>query len=1821
MLSALTLAYAWAVFFSSPQEFTRLSPFVPAVTGSMRRVSADGNVGAYFVGKYDEGVDVVRFPNTLIASIATWAGHVMVDDGKLYILGGEQAYLDVYNLPTDLSKLTSASPVRSLYYAPVVRCFHGVVWKDTVFAQCEQPGSTVYVFPFASNKAVGTDKMTTPLSNAAICGLDTAKELLYLTDLHDPDAVNIVVYDVSVAGVVTEVTRFASPGGSCTFRGDDVFISSFGISVYSYLNPTDTTPVLRQGPRPSEVNPIKIIACGQYIMAQYWLDYVRLFDATVVTNIVEVQGLTLNESRRELWDSALVSNSFVVAGHDMVHVLELNSNSQTFAPPTAVPTQVPTPAPLTQTPGSVLEKWGSGFDSFSRGIAADTATKMYYVSSDSRGLLAVRFDHSAGTGQMNEVVAFEAATSEGVCLSSSGTRLYSFGDNTFSVKDVSDIYNTKTFTTMSSTNYNTVNNCSESVYNRGAVYAMCNITNGEGDFPSLALFNASDEGPQYKSTMRSGGGFCMDTERNLLFVVSRGFGSQVKPGDSITAYDVSDPFVLMPAFTVESPGEAVVRCAVQGKYLFLGGASGMLQVVDVSQAVPVRVDQGTCCSPNLHSIRTFAFIGHYGLSHDNLGEVAAIDLTDVTQPRIVHSIDMSHVGLGQSQVMDQYWLVVSETGVIPFRVDLPPTPAPPTGVPPTAAPLTPYPPTLSPPTPHPQTDAPPTAAPLTPHPPTDVPATTPPRTPSPPTDVPKTTPPLTLPPPTGVPDSTSPGTTSPLTLFPATQAPVTTSPLTQSPLTQPPLTQPPLTQSPPTPAPTAFPVTDVPPTVQPRVDRTTSAPNTVPPPTSDAPVTKPPATAAPQATAVATLSPPVYTFVRWCENDATCEVHGDAEAKCVIDKCACSQEKYNSLEGVNVCIAAPAGDVRSVVLVVLQWDTDCAKYDTKFDGYIISTLERELGGVAKGKERQCNEAVGVRLAIVMAGAETQKVAEVNVGESLESMYKLDERYIKMFDLGPVVSSMIIVSRSCGTLGSEVGLLDESGKCYSYACSPTYTLTAGVCVPPEEEGSSFPVVVVIIIVAVLLICSLGAFCFWKNKTQSFVPMTEEDADRLDSFQLGLVDHEKISDTQELGIFDDSPPTSSFQFTSVPTANTVTNTMMSQQEKTKRTVVVVSPHHTEGESINNTILQTHHAAKDTTFELYFDEMDRTEFGSISGLLGYTDSKHHRIGPFHNQSCIQWRTVKLLGSGAFGTVYSGTIGDGGHLHAMKVHTRKSEEEAQEAVTQVNMFRDIEWHRNVVSVHDVIYVCDTQTLCVFMDFVDGPTLATLAQAGMDEKEASRILLQVVAGLKHLHSHDLVHRDVKGENVLLSADRSVAKLCDFGWLKTLGGGTIAGPALSVPQTQGNTLAGTPGWMAPEVIDNGTEFVKSGKPADIYSVGCTLSEVQNKGVPPGPEVMNVWAWVAKEEGAGPKPLENIATGISPEATSFIEDCLQEDADKRPTIEELEKHPFFTTMSSPAQPDTTTNSAKFSWHMRMEQLTQKEMGSWAQTDTLGEGSFGTVYLGQLPDARQVAVKVITVKSKGNIAELRRQAEAEFRLLETLQHPNIVQCLGHNWSGGQLQIFMELVTGGTVRNLVKRTVGSRLMDSVVCVYTKQVLEALQYLHGGANGRPAIAHRDIKGDNLLIDREGTIKLADFGCSKLFEAETGGSGAETFVGTPNWMAPEVLRMRGESGTRSYGTKCDIWSLGCTIIEMMGHMPWRTKDCTSAYEVMRRIDDSTGGPPLPKGVAPSLVSFLAACFKRDPEERASADTLLESQYIVDGVDGTSRWFPRGECIEDGPLL
>lgn len=175
-----------------------------------------------------------------------------------------------------------------------------------------------------------------------------------------------------------------------------------------------------------------------------------------------------------------------------------------------------------------------------------------------------------------------------------------------------------------------------------------------------------------------------------------------------------------------------------------------------------------------------------------------------------------------------------------------------------------------------------------------------------------------------------------------------------------------------------------------------------------------------------------------------------------------------------------------------------------------------------------------------------------------------------------------------------------------------------------------------------------------------------------------------------------------------------------------------------------------------------------------------------------------------------------------------------------------------------------------------------------------------------------------------------------------------------------------------------------------------------------------------------------------------------------------------------------------------------------------------------------------------------------MLSKLSHKNIVRFIGAHNDGKFYNLFLELITGGTLEDLYKKTNG--LSEPILAVYTKQILQGLEYLHF-----KNIIHRDIKAANILIEENGQCKLTDFGSSKVLCAEH-----KTLTGTPYWMAPEVITQTG------HNRFADIWSLGCTVYEMFtGRPPW--SDQQTGIMVLVKIVNATSPPPYPSDMSPLL--------------------------------------------------
>lgn len=203
------------------------------------------------------------------------------------------------------------------------------------------------------------------------------------------------------------------------------------------------------------------------------------------------------------------------------------------------------------------------------------------------------------------------------------------------------------------------------------------------------------------------------------------------------------------------------------------------------------------------------------------------------------------------------------------------------------------------------------------------------------------------------------------------------------------------------------------------------------------------------------------------------------------------------------------------------------------------------------------------------------------------------------------------------------------------------------------------------------------------------------------------------------------------------------------------------------------------------------------------------------------------------------------------------------------------------------------------------------------------------------------------------------------------------------------------------------------------------------------------------------------------------------------------------------------------------------------------------------------------------------------MKRLSHKNIVKYIDVITTDKYLNIVLEYVENGSLSGIVKKF--SAFQEHLVSLFISQVLQGLKYLHS-----QGVVHRDIKGANLLTTKDGTVKLADFGVAmKLTESTK----SMSIVGTPYWMAPEIVEQTGRCTT-----SCDIWSLGCTVIELLtGKPPYFDLEPMSA--LYRIVQDEY--PPIPPVVSNELKDFLTLCFQKEPFFRKSAQDLLSHPWLA----------------------
>ncbi|KAG6911279.1 hypothetical protein DXG01_002118 [Tephrocybe rancida] len=259
--------------------------------------------------------------------------------------------------------------------------------------------------------------------------------------------------------------------------------------------------------------------------------------------------------------------------------------------------------------------------------------------------------------------------------------------------------------------------------------------------------------------------------------------------------------------------------------------------------------------------------------------------------------------------------------------------------------------------------------------------------------------------------------------------------------------------------------------------------------------------------------------------------------------------------------------------------------------------------------------------------------------------------------------------------------------------------------------------------------------------------------------------------------------------------------------------------------------------------------------------------------------------------------------------------------------------------------------------------------------------------------------------------------------------------------------------------------------------------------------------------------------------------------------------------------------------------------YVKQDRIGKGSFGEVYKGyDKRTQKTVAIKIIDLESAEDEIE---DIQQEIQILSQLDSPHVT----------------KYCSGGSCSDLMKPGV---FREEYIAIIVRELLRGLEYLH--TEGK---LHRDIKAANILLSAGGEVKLADFGVSGQLSG-TLSAKKNTFVGTPYWMSPEVIKQSG------YDHKADIWSLGITAIELAkGEPPYAE---LHPMKVLFLIPKNPP-PTLDGNFSKPFREFVSYCLQRDPRDRPSARELLKhkfvrmakkTSYLTELIERHERWRAEG---------
>ncbi|KAL5463905.1 hypothetical protein EMCRGX_G032854 [Ephydatia muelleri] len=629
-------------------------------------------------------------------------------------------------------------------------------------------------------------------------------------------------------------------------------------------------------------------------------------------------------------------------------------------------------------------------------------------------------------------------------------------------------------------------------------------------------------------------------------------------------------------------------------------------------------------------------------------------------------------------------------------------------------------------------------------------------------------------------------------------------------------------------------------------------------------------------------------------------------------------------------------------------------------------------------------------------------------------------------------------------------------------------------------------------------------------------------------------------------------------------------------------------------------------------------------------YLRLQEERVGP------EDFELLSVLGTGGYGKVFlvrkiRGK--DAQKLYAMKVLNKsavvRKRKVMEHTLTERSVLQEIRDFPFLVTLH---YAFQTDAkLHLVMDYVNGGEMFTHLhlRGPFSEEDARFYICEIILALDHLHSHGIVYRDIKLENILLGGDGHVV-LTDFGLSKEM-----------QPEQVTYSYCGTVEYMAPEIIQGG----QSGHDmcVDWWSLGVLLFELLTCESPFAPEEEENTQKEISRRILNSAP--DIPSDLSLPCCNLLLSLLEKDPSKRlgaTGAEEIKKHPWFhevdwnkvlgkelpvpfrpyvssevdvgnfsaeftaqPAMNSPGQPpgrnadlfrgySFISPSVLFSDNIFTDKalggITEHEvlknspfLQHYTLTDkVLGRGSFSTVKLCiEKRTGTKYAVKIVSKRCNST---------REVSILKLCQgHPNIVHL--HEVYNDELHVFivMECLEGGELLDRICRQ--RSFTEAQASAQFKQLISAVSFMH-----QRRVVHRDLKPENLLFTADGdggSLKVIDFGFARLLpEAQT----LTTPCYTLGYAAPEVL-----SHNDGYTQACDLWSLGVILYTMLcGQAPFYNQSLTTE-QIMERIkagDFSLTGPEW-NNVSSAAKDVLEGLLTVDAAHRLTINQLHTHSWLA----------------------